>query len=602
MTGAARPRGIGRATALELARGGADVGVVDIARPYDEAPAHGTATGDDLASLVAEIATLGVRVTTAVADVSDEAAVEAAVASSHRRAGHRQPGGQRRRAAAGRGSAWVPLLGVGADEFRRVLDVNVVGTWLVSKACATRMVAEGIGGRICNVSSQAGKRGFPFLGPYCAAKAGVILLTQTMALELGPAGIAVNAVCPGTVDTDLINKDAMFENLMGGPDGLAAYIAREIPLGRLQSAEEIAGAICWLLSDAARGRHRRGVERERRTDNGVAMPILDARHDLAHPVEGDSAWSESYYFNAYDPGTDSGLFSRIGIRPNEGTMDVGLSLWLPGGELGEYRWVKEQREMVDTVLEVGAVTYEMLEAVQSWRLTVEGEVQARPCVRGETATHPVPDRARRALRRPHAGHRHRRAAERRPALGRGGGGGGHGGQGASRAGGALDGLPHRGRRAPRVAAARSATVTAPGGRGAGAGRRCGAGSPSMSATACTSAASASAPRRATCTGAGSGTTAGPPRSPSGGCGRSWPTTGSRTAWCTSTWSTRRAAPIPSGATCCGWPTSAAPAAPWSTRGWRAGATRTRGGTRTGYGICEYLHQLDDAGRPVVPVA
>ncbi|HWE69158.1 MAG TPA: SDR family oxidoreductase, partial [Acidimicrobiales bacterium] len=59
--------------------------------------------------------------------------------------------------------------------------------------------------------------------------------------------------CPGTVDTDLINKDSMFEQLMGGPDGLAAYIAREIPLGRLQSAEEIAAAICWLLSDGARG-------------------------------------------------------------------------------------------------------------------------------------------------------------------------------------------------------------------------------------------------------------------------------------------------------------------------------------------------------------
>ena len=119
------------------------------------------------------------------------------------------------------------------------------------------------------------------------------------------------------------------------------------------------------------------------------MPILDARHDLAHPVEGDAAWSESYYFNAYDPETDSGLFSRIGIRPNEGTMDVGLSLWLPGGELGEYRSVKEQRVMVDRLLEVGDVRYEMLEPLQSWRLTMEGEVRARPCVRGESDTHPV---------------------------------------------------------------------------------------------------------------------------------------------------------------------------------------------------------------------
>ena len=52
------------------------------------------------------------------------------------------------------------------------------------------------------------------------------------------------------------------------------------------------------------------------------MPILGPRHDYAHPVEADPAWSESYYFNAYDPASDSGFFTRIGIRPNEGTMDV----------------------------------------------------------------------------------------------------------------------------------------------------------------------------------------------------------------------------------------------------------------------------------------
>jgi NAD(P)-dependent dehydrogenase (short-subunit alcohol dehydrogenase family) len=108
-------------------------------------------------------------------------------------------------------------------------------------------------GRICNVSSQAGKRGFPMLGAYCAAKAGIILLTQTMALELGPAGISVNAVCPGTVDTDLVNPNGMFEMMLGGHDGLQAYLEREIPLRRLQSADEIAAAICWLLSEDAAG-------------------------------------------------------------------------------------------------------------------------------------------------------------------------------------------------------------------------------------------------------------------------------------------------------------------------------------------------------------
>ena len=146
-----------------------------------------------------------------------------------------------------------------ADEFRRVLDVNLVGTWLVSKACAQRMVAAKVGGRIANVSSQAGKRGFPMLGAYCAAKAGVILLTQTMAMELGRSRIRVNAVCPGTVDTDLINPNGMMEMMLGGEAGLQAFIDREIPLGRLQTAEEIAASLVLAAVRRRPRRHRRGA-------------------------------------------------------------------------------------------------------------------------------------------------------------------------------------------------------------------------------------------------------------------------------------------------------------------------------------------------------
>ena len=250
VTGAARPRGIGRATALRLARGGADVACLDLARPYDEAPAHTTGSGDDLDTVVAEIAALGQRAIGIRADVSDAEQVEAAVAEATEVLGTitavaNVAGGS------GPGFGLGPMLAIEADEFRRVLDVNVVGTWLVSKACASRLVAAGRPGRICNVSSQAGKRAFPLLGAYCAAKAGVILLTQSMALELGPSNISVNAVCPGTVDTDLINPDGMFESLMGGASGLEAYLRQEIPLGRMQSAEEIAATVCWLLSDDA---------------------------------------------------------------------------------------------------------------------------------------------------------------------------------------------------------------------------------------------------------------------------------------------------------------------------------------------------------------
>ena len=252
VTGAARPRGIGRATALRLAADGADVACLDIARPYTEAPGHTTATQDDLDSVVAEIEGLGRRAVAVRADVADEAEVEAAVLAATDALGTIElvanvAGGS------GMGFGIGPLLSVGADEFRKVLDVNVVGTWLVSRACAQRMVDAKVGGRICNVSSQAGKKAFPMLGAYCAAKSGVILLTQCLAAELGPAGISVNAVCPGTVDTDLINPNGMFEMMLGGADGARAYIEREIPLGRLQTADEIAASICWLLSEDAAG-------------------------------------------------------------------------------------------------------------------------------------------------------------------------------------------------------------------------------------------------------------------------------------------------------------------------------------------------------------
>lgn len=244
VTGAARPRGIGRATAMRLARDGCDVACLDIAHPYAEAPAHGVASADDLDSVVADIRGLGRQAVAVRADVSSEDEVDAAVAAASDALGTitrvaNVAGGS------GFGFGVGPLIMVPPTEFRRVLDVNVTGTWLVSRACTSRMIAAGVGGRICNVSSQAGKRAYPLLGAYCAAKAAVILLTQAMALEWGSSGISVNAVCPGTVDTNLINPGGALN------DQLKEQMARNIPLGRIQSADEIAAAICWLLSEDA---------------------------------------------------------------------------------------------------------------------------------------------------------------------------------------------------------------------------------------------------------------------------------------------------------------------------------------------------------------
>lgn len=102
-------------------------------------------------------------------------------------------------------------------------------------------------------------------------------------------------------------------------------------------------------------------------------PVLDEKHDFAHPVEGDTAWSESYYFNCYCPDTDTGFFTRIGVRPNEGTMDVGMSVWKPAGGLASMRHVREQHEMTDTDLRVGPVAYERVEPMKQWRITADGD-------------------------------------------------------------------------------------------------------------------------------------------------------------------------------------------------------------------------------------
>ena len=252
VTGAARRRGIGRATALRLAREGADVACLDIARPYDDFPDYALASGDELDEVVAEVQALGRRAVAVRADVSKWDEVGAAVAETVDELGGvdlccNVAGG------AGFGMGAGPLLQITEAEWDRVLDVNLKGTWMVARACAERMLAGGRGGRIVNVSSQAGKLGWPMLGAYSAAKAGVILLTQVLARELGPSGITVNAVCPGTVDTDLLNKDRQLELMMDtmNEGGFEAWVAREIPLGRLETGDDVAAAIAFLCSDDA---------------------------------------------------------------------------------------------------------------------------------------------------------------------------------------------------------------------------------------------------------------------------------------------------------------------------------------------------------------
>jgi hypothetical protein len=99
------------------------------------------------------------------------------------------------------------------------------------------------------------------------------------------------------------------------------------------------------------------------------MPILEARHDYAHPVEKDDLyWSESYYFNGYCPRTDTGLLGRIGVRPNEGRVEGFLGIWPPGGGVVCLDANGSTKRMFDTVLEVGGLGFTMKEPMMHWRL------------------------------------------------------------------------------------------------------------------------------------------------------------------------------------------------------------------------------------------
>jgi len=134
------------------------------------------------------------------------------------------------------------------EEWDRVLDVNLKGTWLCSRAAIPRLAAGG-GGAIVNVASNAGLVGFPNAAAYCASKGGVAQLTKAMALDCAPLGIRVNAVCPGHTRTSMAES---FVASQPDPDAfLRDFVERQHPIGRMAEPEEVARCIRFLASDEA---------------------------------------------------------------------------------------------------------------------------------------------------------------------------------------------------------------------------------------------------------------------------------------------------------------------------------------------------------------
>jgi NAD(P)-dependent dehydrogenase (short-subunit alcohol dehydrogenase family) len=145
------------------------------------------------------------------------------------------------------------LVDTDAESWRRVLDVNVVGIALGSKVAARAIVAAGRGGCIVNASSGAGRHGVPGFAQYCASKAAVIMLSQSLAQELAPSRIRVNCYTPGHVMTPL------WEDIVAGltastgrsrDDVLDQFLAT-VPWGRFGTPADVAGAVSWLCTDDA---------------------------------------------------------------------------------------------------------------------------------------------------------------------------------------------------------------------------------------------------------------------------------------------------------------------------------------------------------------
>ncbi|WP_442737967.1 glucose 1-dehydrogenase [Streptomyces pseudogriseolus] len=217
--------GIGRATATAFAAEGADVVVADI----------DSAGNEETARLAAE---QGGRVLTVKCDVTSSSDIRAAVEQTVREFGRLDVAFNN----AGIEQPPAPLVDIEEEEWSRLLDIDLRSAFLCMKYEIPAMLENG-GGSIVNTSSGAGVVGIRGQAAYVAAKHGIIGLTKSAALDYAAQGVRVNAICPGIIETPMMNR---FSG--GTPEGRARVIGQE-PVGRMGSPEEIASAVLWLSSD-----------------------------------------------------------------------------------------------------------------------------------------------------------------------------------------------------------------------------------------------------------------------------------------------------------------------------------------------------------------
>lgn len=216
--------GIGRATALAFAREGAKVVVAS----------RGVEGGEETVRLIKDIGGEAFFVKTDVAKASEVEALVNKVIETYGRLDIAFNN-------AGVEGLVKPVIEQTEADFDLVMDINVKGVWLSMKYQIPQMLKQG-GGAIVNTSSVLGLVGSAGISPYVASKHAVLGLTKTAALEYAKSNIRVNAVAPGAIETERLNRFT---------DGNSEAMAEYHPLGRIGKPEEIAEAVVWLCSDAA---------------------------------------------------------------------------------------------------------------------------------------------------------------------------------------------------------------------------------------------------------------------------------------------------------------------------------------------------------------
>lgn len=227
ITGSAR--GIGRAYAQAYIREGATVAIADINLE------RATQTASELGA-----SAYAVRM-----DVTDQSSIDAAIAAVV--------------ATTGKLDILInnaalfdlaPVTEITRESYERLFSINVAGTLFTLQAAAKQMIAQGHGGKIINMASQAGRRGEALVGVYCATKAAVISLTQSAGLNLIKHRINVNAIAPGVVDGEHWDGvDALFAKHENRPLGeKKSLVGAEVPYGRMGTAEDLTGMAIFLAS------------------------------------------------------------------------------------------------------------------------------------------------------------------------------------------------------------------------------------------------------------------------------------------------------------------------------------------------------------------